>query len=74
MDVLVLFYHQVFTWVVETDAAVLGTCHTVLSLVVELYCIDRALMSLRESTEGRRKTVRVWVHGQQNIKSDADTI
>ena len=74
MDVFVLFYHQVFTWVVETDAAVLGTCHTVLSLVVELYCIDRALMGLRESTEGRRKTVRVWVHSQQNIDDDANAI
>jgi hypothetical protein len=46
MYIFVIFDHMSFAWIVKTHAAIFGTCHAVLSVGVELYCVDWAAMDL----------------------------
>lgn len=57
MDVFVVFYHDVFGRVVETDAAVFGAGHAVLAVFVEFYGVDRAGVDFLEGFEGGGKAV-----------------
>lgn len=52
VDVLVVLYHQIFGRIVETHAAVLGTCHTVFSTVVVLDGVDGAGVDLGQLAIG----------------------
>jgi hypothetical protein len=59
MNIFIVLDHNISGWIVETDASVLRSSHTVLPVSIEFYGIDRTAMNLEQTLESCWQLVRV---------------
>lgn len=58
VDIAIIFDEEIFGWIVEANPTILGTSHAVLSVTVELYCVDWTRVAFHQLAEFRRNAIR----------------